>query len=379
MNIPIKSRNEILIPPVGYVFPFIDKEDMQLKAKLSDGLVINYTNVDDQLKVISLADFTSFEVMPNKKEIIAGSVDNFTGINYSIKVPACTIHKMTLRSSQEPENCDVVVDWGDGTVESIKDGKFVSHTKNKSYELEHDYSLNMTDDFQKFIVKIYGKNYYTFRNNTYKDNNLISRIFDIDLSIASHLTNFASMCYGATRLLKVKFPHSTKYVTDSFNFASTFEFCSNLTSVLGFEDNPLRNDCVVSNIFNGCESLEETDFVIPTCITSIAGILNNCKKLKSKIEKIIPSNGFALDNINTSAAFYNTPNLTGTIPSDLLWNSGKKFKVQSTFGNSGVSSQAPKSWGGTSSNEIINKTVREKLTEIEERLNNLSQQELLRL
>ena len=88
MNVPIKLRSEVLTPPVGYVFPFIDKNDMQLKAKLSDGLVVNYTNVDDELKVISLANFTSFEVMPNKKEIVAGTVDEVPGLTYNHSVPA---------------------------------------------------------------------------------------------------------------------------------------------------------------------------------------------------------------------------------------------------------------------------------------------------
>ena len=46
MNIPIKNKIDVAIPPKGYVFPFIDQDDMQLKARLSDGLVISYSNVD---------------------------------------------------------------------------------------------------------------------------------------------------------------------------------------------------------------------------------------------------------------------------------------------------------------------------------------------
>ena len=379
MNVPIKLRSEVLTPPVGYVFPFIDKNDMQLKAKLSDGLVVNYTNVDDELKVISLADFTSFEVMPNKKEIVTGIVDETTGLTYDYSVPACTLHKMTLRSSQEPENCDVVIDWGDGAVESINEMKFVGHTKGKSYEIEHDYSSKMKSNIERFVVKIYGKDYYTFRNNSYKNNNLISRIFEEDFQIAPHIVNFASVCCGAVRLLKVKFPHSSKFVIDAYNLASTFEGCSNLKSVTGFEDNPLKYNCIVSNIFNSCFSLEETDFVIPNGVSSFAGVFNGCVSLKSKIEDIIPKGGFSLNNINASCAFYNTKNLGGTIPSNLLWNSGKEFGVQSVFYNSGVSTQAPEYWGGTSSNNIINKTIKKRLDELEEKWEVLSQQELLRL
>jgi hypothetical protein len=64
--------------------------------------------------------------------------------------------------------------------------------------------------------------------------NLTSRIFDVDLPIASHITNFSSMCYGATRLLTVKIPHSTKYIVDGYNFSSLFQFCENLTTIKRF-------------------------------------------------------------------------------------------------------------------------------------------------
>ena len=364
MNIPIKYKSEIFNPPAGYAFPFIDKDDMQLKAKLSDGIVINYTNLNEDIKIISLTEYSSFEVMPNKEAIAAGSKDTKTGLIYSISIPACTVHKFTLRSANPVDDNDVIIDWGDGTIEAIKDGKY-EWKSNKSYELVHDYSEKMTETSQKFIVKIYGRNYYTFRNNSYKDNNLISRIFDADLPIANHISNFASMCYGATRLLKVKFPHSTKYVTDAYNFASTFEFATNLISVTGFEDNPLNSDCIVANIFNGDVSLQETDFVIPKGVTSIAGVFHDCKSLSTDISKIIPSNGFAYDNINAGAAFANTPSLTGVIPDYLLWNSGKTFKSQSAFYQSSLSSQAPKSWGGTLEDLIIKPSFEERLEAME--------------
>ena len=160
--------------------------------------------------------------MPNKTEIAAGTVDDVTGLTYNNAVTACTIHKMTLRSAQEPEECDVVIDWGDGIVEAIKDGHYTGHTVGKAYELEHDYASTMTADVQRFIVKIYGKNYYTFRHNSYKANNLISQIFDANFPIASHITNFASMAFGAARLLKVQFPHSTSPFSNVINWSSCF-------------------------------------------------------------------------------------------------------------------------------------------------------------
>ena len=129
--------------------------------------------VDNKIKFSNTNIYSAFEVMPNKVTLSADDT-------YAFEIPACTIHKMTLRSSHEPENCDIVIDWGDGTVEAIKDGNFVSHKEGKSYELIHDYAETMTQDVEKFIVKIYGKDYYTFRHNesitTIKDKQSIPSI-----------------------------------------------------------------------------------------------------------------------------------------------------------------------------------------------------------
>lgn len=386
MNVPIKSKNDVAIPPSGYVFAFIDSNDMQLKAKLSNGTVVNYTSIDEDVKVMSLTDYTAFEVMPNKVAINPGTVDKDTGLTYSISVPACTEHKFTLRSVQEPEDCDVVIDWGDGTVESIKEGNFVSHSSGKSYELSHDYSSKMNGDIQRFIVKIYGKDYYTFRNNSYvttsKDKysipsivsssyNLISRIFDKDLPIASHVSNFASMCYGAMRLLKVNVPHSTKYITSGFNFSSTFQYCQNLKVVEGFEDNPIPCNSFVGNIFAYCLNLEKTDFVIPTSTNTIGYIFYYCENLTSDISKLIPSNGFAVDNVRSELAFAKTTKLTGSIPSKLLWDSNKTFvKCSSAFRDSSLKNQAPVSWGGTADDSIIEPSLEERIKALEEAMSN---------
>lgn len=255
--------------------------------------------------------YSAFEVMPNKVEIPAND-------EYKVAIPACTIHKFTLRSSQLSGECDVIIDWGDGTVESISGGNFDSATPGKSYELSHDYANSMSEDIEKFIVKIYGKDYYTFRNNSYKDNNLICRIFDKDLPIASHIGNFASMCFGATRLLNVTIPHSTKYVTTAFNFSSVFEGAKNVISIMGFEDSPLRNDCLISNIFRDCISLMETDFCIPSCALSIAGIFQSAKSL-TVASRLIPTCGvLTAGKINISGAWTSVPaSIKATIPTSL--------------------------------------------------------------
>lgn len=352
MNIPYKNKEQVSIPPKGYAFPFIDKQDGQLKAKLSDGLIIKYTNIQNTDNIIISDYYSSFEVMPNKTIISSGTTDDITGLIYNIDIPSCTTHKMTLRSAQEPEDCDVVIDWGDGTVEAIKDGNYVGHTEGKSYELSHDYSTNMTGNIQRFIVKIYGKDYYTFRHNSYASNNLISRIFDAELPIADHVTNFASMCLGAMRLLKVKLLHSTSPYVNVFNWSSCFQQCTNLLSVTGFEDVIISNDVIISSIFRFCSNLIETDFRLVSCAPEYSGVFQGCEKLEKDINDLLPKEGFGLDKVNVHVTFTNMKKLYGTIDSTMLWNNpNKEFLTRTTATFAGCSAeiikQVPKSWGGS--------------------------------
>jgi len=55
--------------------------------------------------------------------------------------------------------------------------------------------------------------------------------------------------------------------------------------------------------------------------------------------------------------FRNTKKLKGTIPNNLFWDSHKFALSTSTFQNSALADQAPKSWGGTASNDIIKKSI----------------------
>jgi hypothetical protein len=301
-----------------------------------------------------ITEISAFEVMPNKVEIPAGTVDEITGLTYSRAVPACTTHKMTLRSTQEPDACDVVIDWGDGTVEAIKDGYFTGHTAGKAYELEHDYSQNMTADIQRFVVKIKGKDYYTFRHNSYKNNNLISRIFDAGFPIAGHITNFASMVVSADRLLKVHFPHSTAPFSNAWNWSSCFNECPNVVSITGFEDLAIRGDACFSGFMAACGSLKTTDFVIPATVTKLENIFTGDTNLECDINSLIPKQGFAASNILTRAPFGYLKKVYGTVPADKLWNDKRinwifEHATDRPFRNCSdeIRAQVPVAWGGT--------------------------------
>lgn len=256
---------------------------------------------------------TAFEVMPTTEAIAANTVDDVTGLKFKQEVPAGTVMAFMLRSAVPAKNNDVIIDWGDGCIEEINNNKY--EFADKGYQVSHDYAHSMKSSVQRFIVKIYGKDYYTFRTDKANHKNLISRIFDADLPVASHVVNFASMCNKADRLLKVVIPHSSAYMTNAYNLASTFENAVNLVSLTGFEDNVLRANCIISNICKGCTALTETDFQIPVCTPSVAGIFQNCKSLTNQIIPIYPKTGLAVTLTNNSGAFTDVPAvITNTIP-----------------------------------------------------------------
>ena len=230
MKLPLTTKDKIDEPLKGFGFAFIDEEDNKLKIKKYDS-IIEFSNDLSDVQLLNLCDYTAFEVMPNKVEIISGSLDDLTGLIYTLPVPACTTHKMTLRSTCPANTCDVVIDWGDGTIESINDGKH--EFTGSSYELIHDYASAMSKDIQRFIIKIYGKDYWAFRHNSYIGYNLISRVFDFDLPIASHIHNIASTCYSALRLLNVNFKQFYHRIE---NLSSCFCKCKNLLKVTGLRN-----------------------------------------------------------------------------------------------------------------------------------------------
>jgi hypothetical protein len=299
--------------------------------------------------------YSAFEVMPNKVAITKGTIDNVTNLEYNSDVAICTTHRFTLGSNVPVETCDVVIDWGDGTVEAIKDGKYEFNAENGAYDVSHNYSANMTSDVQRFIVKIYGKDYYTFRHNSYQNLNLISRIFDKDLPIAPHVGNFANMAIYAKRLLSVHFPHSTAPYSNVWNWSSCFGYCPNLKSVTGFSSIDLRSDAQYEWMMRNCPNLETTDFKFPDGSTKIVGTFYQDTKLSVDIAALFPENGFTSTKVHIEQTFRDATSLTGTVPVEKLWGDDTvKWSIADSINekpftgcSNEIRTQVPVSWGGT--------------------------------
>jgi hypothetical protein len=334
-------------------------------------------NIDPEL-LISLMDYSSFEVMPNKETIKAGTKDDVTGLIYNYDISPCTVHKMSIKSFQTPENCDVIVDWGDGHTSSIKKHEYSSFS-NGSFELAHDYLTSMTSNTQKFTVKIYGKNYWTFRHEKYVNggNNLICRIFDSDLRLASHIANLASTCAGAMRLLKIHFREYYRIL----NFNSCFYKCKNLISATGFGLIINNDNGYAGGLFEQCFSLSGTDFRFPSTVESIGSTFANCRNLSADINKILPEYGFERKTVSIGPVFSNCRALYGLNFDKKLWNDSSINWIITAAGStlpftgSNVKDIVPISWGGIGSETlIVDTSLSSKLNRIYSYIANISGQ-----
>jgi hypothetical protein len=343
---------------------------VDLSGKL-ENLDFQQTGNINPEQLSSLMDCSSFEVMPNKEKIVSGTIDDVTGLMYNNDVLPCTVHKMSIESFQTPENCDVVVDWGDGQTSSIKKHEYISYANN-SYELSHDYlnSMSSTSKTQRFIIKIYGKNYWLFRHNSNPNNNLISKIFDSNLSLASHIANIESTCYGAMRLLKVHFHEYYRIL----NLNNCFYECKNLVSATGFGLILNNENVSTGGLFEKCFSLNNTDFRFPSTVSEIGSTFANCRNLSADINSLLPEYGFERKTITIGPVFSNCKSIYGLNFDKKLWNdssinwiikpTGSLIKMY-PFTDSKVKNIVPMSWGGTASdNLIVDTSLSSKLNDI---------------
>lgn len=302
-------------------------------------------------------DYTAFEVHPTDAVIPAGTVDDITGFTYTYEVPAQMTAKFNVRTTASLEDMDVVVDWGDGSKQILKDGEYEEvSASGYTYTMSHTYTTP-----GRYVVKIFGKQYFALSTSPFTDNSLVSRCLDSDLPIASHLTNLSSLCTNSKRLLKVDVPFS-KIMFRIINTSSMFARCYNLVQATGFGGymSPAMFSC--SWMFHECWSMSECDFILPTYFTDswgIKGAFKDCRSLAVDINSLLPPQGFHVKNPLKTQLFMNTP-VTGTVPADILFNDLSLNWVGESNAFYGCSAeiraQVPVSWGGTLPDTEIKKS-----------------------
>lgn len=321
--------------------------------------------------------YTAFEVYAHDKEIPFGYCEELggyisyykmttsskTGVNNPAGVtgiaPQMT-HKFLLRGNTPQEKQDVVVDWGDGTIDNLKeivptnlvDERYISSSYTIVYGMSHTYQKP-----GKYIVKIFGTTYQHIQYDEEADDgddcNLICRVFDHDLPIAPHLNNFDAFCKYAIMLTKVNVGRaSSGRFLEARNCSDCFSYCYNLESATGF--NKYAQFRYIAGMFYRCHSLKTTDLVIPAWCYACGALCFENINLEVDIAKILPNDskaGWQCTKVAIDRAFYMCGKIYGTIPAEDLWNSSHNefYFSNKTFGKTSeaIMAQVPTSWGGT--------------------------------
>lgn len=314
----------------------------------------------------TISNYTAFEVFAHDYDIPIGECEELGGyVNYEL--PACMTHSFGIRSQQQKEDQDVVVDWGDGTSVSLANIDPASGR----YALSHTYNT-----VGKYTIRIYGKSYFALSNlNT--DTNIMCRVFAADLPVASHLSNFSSFARYAKHILKVDLSTCPNFIKNYSNISYLFYECFNLSTATGFSVRNKRN-ISYDYVLHHCYALEETDFMISHSIGNIQGVFNGCEKLQYDIADLLfyfsAEKGTEVDARWMVAG---CKNIYGTVPAHKLWdNKDLIWKSTDTafYGCSDeIKSQVPVSWGGTADDSIIESSPSEKISQLQQQIQELIQ------
>lgn len=335
--------SKVIIPPYSTIQ--YDKKTKQL----------NFYKNGEQVTQI-MGDYTAFEVFAHDYDIPVGECEELGGY-VNNELSACMSHQIRIRSEQLPEDQNIIIDWGDGTITNlssdIADDNLTGSALNWTYTISHEYPQT-----GKYIVKIFGNTYFNFgssANNTTP--NIVCRIFDVDLPVASHLGNFSSTCKYCKHLLNVNVFGSANFNKNYYNISQMFYGATNLLSATGFACKNKIN-VMYNGLFNNCYSLKTTDFILSPTTSGIPQVFRNCYELSGNVENIMayyfPITS-STTNISIKQLFYKCEKISGTINSDLLWNNPDVIwtSTDAFTGCTLIQDQAPVSWGGNASDDII--------------------------
>lgn len=406
------------------------------------------SQIDFDLNNKNVVDYTSFQVYPTES-VISGKTsleqylaDNPTAVSdeeflelsarswsgnpdfqYIEDIQPQMTHGLEIYIDKDQKDCDVIIDWGDGskfdiiknlTVMPIKSIPSYTEGTSKYYNLSglngliyYDTEENIIQVVHtyekegKYDVKIYGKDYYLIRSSLFyglkiKNNgqyNLISDAFGTKYKIASQITNIASFFFGNERFQKFYLP--SNFNLELNNITSLFAKCSNLIDVECSSSSKLfsQNLIHVASLFSGCKNLKNINFIFPSNVNgqttpNYSGMFQDCESLEADLLKILPSIGFINKIIKWgtndpsiaygSYIFYNCKSLTCSDYNKLaniLWNDTSKiFENYKNIFKSCTSldlTKIPIAWGGTANIDIDENTgtVKVDLTEVNELMN----------
>ena len=328
-------------------------------------------------------DYTAFEVYPTSVDIPAGTTIANTGILEGINlphynsilnepigyvIPAKNTQAIKIRTNTFGlNNCDVIVDWGDGHVSNISDNEYVSADSTADgveYKVSHTYTV----PDKRYQIKICGKDYYNFNPGVDGDNsNLMCRIFD-EMPIASHIKNLSTICKSSKRLFFINAePIKYNSILNMANFAISSH---NLIKAMGFKRNFTEATCGFA--FYNCPSLVFSDLQLPLksfYSTALNSVYGDCYKLNVDIKDLIPEIYDFDGPFEFKNTFRNCKLLyTNSDIISKLWNNGNAhlLTVENNLPFSGCDlllDKTPVSWGGSVTDSSTNKNIEEELEE----------------
>ena len=304
-------------------------------------------------------DYTAFEVYPNETAIAAETEHPVLG-HITTAIPAQMTEKFVLRTNYRYFDSDIIVDWGDGTVSTIRNGDFESEDLS-SWDRENQYeaAICMSHTYPsegKYTVSIYGRKYFGISHARAPENNLMSRCLDTEFPLAGQVNNLSSFARYGCRLKELCIPTAM----DLHNVENVFAMCqgcTNLQYAYGLK-RKIKISRSFTNLFDGCSALLQTDFVMPVMYIDVSAGLqmcfNGCGLLATPVQKLLPSAGFCNRVMNVQKLFYGCASLTGTVPAAVLWEDTSKVwqNTSNVFKNcsAAIRAQVPVSWGGTLAN-----------------------------
>jgi hypothetical protein len=324
----------------------------------------------------SVSDYTAFEVLAHAEDIPKGYSDLLGG-NTNKVIPANTEHRFCIRTTTlNKEDSDVVVDWGDGEETRIGTDDVLATSVSEDGEM----TISLAHEYKepgKYIVKVLGRKYFAISywkgaNLTERNHyNLMCRAFDSDLPLRSNLTNISSFCAFALRLKSVKVP--SYYNFSSVENASYLFYASGVETVTGLE-NLLAIVGTSSNMFDSCGLLTNTDAKLP--IVSYRGTwaknFYGCTKLTTAVSSMFYPGITSEEEINVNRLFMNCSSLPAEDLSSIFWGNPKVNWVNTAEAFVGCSEElramVPTSWGGTATDIVPVIPYRDKLKELEARL-----------
>lgn len=318
-----------------------------------------YFYINDEWKKLTdaIKDYTAFEVYANDSVISPGEHEVLGTI--TVEIPVQMTETFALRTTTAEADNDVVVDWGDGTIQKVKDGEHGGYT---GPDDEGRYIVKMTHTYGtagKHTVKVYGHDYFCLSHapsHVSDASNMQCRILTDDLPIASHLTNLTAFAYGTLKLVTVQCA-SYKYLHRTTDHAQMFTNDKNLLSVTGFEDMVMISRGA-EGCFQFCENMHTCDFNGVLCSNNpraMYAMYQNCYALAINIGTFFPTK-FVSRALNFTNTFTNMHAMTGTVIAKQLW--GDPTIDWQGYNNcfygcpEEIRAQVPTAWGGTASDPV---------------------------